>query len=133
MMDAFFKNSERTGDVIVRAEVSYLAAQSNPDQDMWFWSYHIRLENVGDDAVQLLSRHWDIVDGRGAQQVVDGPGVVGETPVILPGDAFDYVSGCPLSTPTGSMAGFYRMVDAGGEDFEVKIPHLLLRAPVTAA
>jgi ApaG protein len=133
MMHAFFTYSERTDDVIVRAEVSYLAPQSNPDQNLWFWSYHIRLENVGDEAVQLLSRHWDIVDGRGAKQAVDGPGVVGETPVILPGDAFDYVSGCPLATPTGSMSGFYRMVDTGGEGFEVKIPHLMLRAPVTAA
>ncbi len=132
-MEAFFTYNAQTAGVIVRVEVSYLAEQSNPAQSHWFWSYHVRLENVGEVAVQLLSRHWDILDGRAALHVVDGEGVVGETPVLLPGGSFDYVSGCPLSTPTGSMSGFYRMIDADGAAFDVTIPQLMLRVSVAAA
>ena len=99
-----------TGDLTVRVAVSFLSEQSAPDQGRWFWSYHVRIENGSDRAVQLLSRAWTIVDGRGTVHEVVGEGVVGEMPLIAPGSSFDYVSGCPLDTPEGSMRGTYRMV-----------------------
>jgi ApaG protein len=132
-MKAFFPYEERTGDIVVRVAVSYLAAQSSPGQSRWFWSYHVRVENMRQDGVQLLSRHWEITDGLGECQVVDGEGVVGETPLILPGRSFDYVSGCPLHTPTGRMRGWYTMRDESGAFFDVMIPTLDLRASVEAA
>jgi ApaG protein len=79
--------------------VSFLAEQSEPSRGRWFWSYHVRIENGGGGAVQLVSREWTIVDGRGARHEVIGEGVVGEQPVIEPDGSFDYVSGCPLGTP----------------------------------
>lgn len=125
----FFPNVARTRDVIVRVAVSYLAEQSNPALSRWFWSYHVRVENAADRSVQLLSRTWKIVDGRGTVHEVQGEGVVGETPLIAPGSSFDYVSGCPLDTPTGSMSGSYRMVDEDGSVFDVAIPRFTLVAP----
>ena len=112
--------------------VTYLPEQSEPDRGRWFWAYHIRIENRGDQPAQLLTRHWIITDGRGNQQRVDGDGVVGEQPVVQPGKSYDYVSGCPLATPTGSMKGSYRMIGLDGEIFEVKIPHFALIAPAIA-
>jgi ApaG protein len=87
----------------------------------------VRIENGSDRAIQLLSRSWRIVDGRGTVHEVHGEGVVGEMPLIAPGGSFDYVSGCPLDTPSGSMSGSYRMVDEDGNAFDVAIPrfHLL--------
>ena len=118
------------GGVTVRVAVSYLAEQSAPVSGRWFWSYHIRIENRGTKSIQLLSRHWLITDGRGALHEVRGEGVVGETPLIAPGSSFDYVSGCPLATPTGTMEGSYRMVDEDGEPFDVDIPKFPLIGPV---
>ena len=79
--------------------------------------------------MQLLSRHWLITDGRGAVHEVRGEGVVGEMPLIAPGASFDYVSGCPLSTPTGSMRGSYQMVDEDGAAFDIEIPSFSLQGP----
>jgi len=124
-----FPYEATTQQVTVRVAVSYLAEQSAPASGRWFWSYHIRLENGGSRSVQLLSRHWRILDGRGALHEVRGEGVVGEMPLIAPGASFDYVSGCPLSTATGSMEGSYRLVDEDGEAFEVAIPHFPLTGP----
>nr|WP_246587143.1 Co2+/Mg2+ efflux protein ApaG [Stakelama flava] len=121
-----------TGDLAVLVSVSYLPEQSDPQRGRWFWAYHIRIENHGDTSVQLLSRMWIITDGRGARHSVEGEGVVGEQPLIEPGDSFDYVSGCPLSTPTGSMEGSYRMIDESGEQLDVAIPKFALIAPATA-
>lgn len=118
-----------TRDVAVRVAVSYLAEQSNPSLERWFWSYHIRIENKSQLSVQLLSRSWRIVDGRGATHHVQGEGVVGETPLIAPGGSFDYVSGCPLDTPSGSMSGSYQMVDEDGSVFDIAIPRFELVAP----
>lgn len=118
-----------TRGIAVRVAVSYLAGQSNPAMERWFWSYHIRIENGSDRSVQLLARSWKITDGRGALHEVHGEGVVGETPLIPPGGSFDYVSGCPLDTPGGSMSGSYRMVDEDGGAFDVAIPRFLLVAP----
>lgn len=128
-MKALFPEAETTEEVTVRVSVSYLPEQSEPARGRWFWAYHIRIENDGPGAVQLLTRHWVITDGRGAQHNVEGEGVVGEQPVIAPGASYDYVSGCPLSTPTGSMRGSYLMVDAAGRTFDVAIPKFGLLAP----
>lgn len=124
-----FPNVARTRDIIVRVAVSYLAEQSNPSLNRWFWSYHIRIENAAELSVQLLSRSWRIVDARGTVHEVEGEGVVGETPLIAPGGSFDYVSGCPLDTPGGSMSGSYRMVDEDGTIFDIAIPRFALVAP----
>lgn len=131
-MNALFPYAETTRGVTVRVSVSYLPEQSEPERGRWFWAYHIRVENGGDAAVQLLARHWVITDGRGARHSVEGEGVVGEQPVIEPGTAYDYVSGCPLSTPTGSMQGSYHMIGEDGSGFDVKIPRFPLLAPVGA-
>ena len=124
-----FPHEATTRDITVRVAVSYLAEQSAPENGRWFWSYHIRLENDGAKSVQLLSRHWRILDGRGALHEVRGEGVVGEMPLIAPGASFDYVSGCPLGTATGSMEGSYRLVDEDGEAFDVAIPRFPLSGP----
>jgi ApaG protein len=126
---ALFPHSATTRDVTVRVSVSFLPEQSEPCKGRWFWAYHIRIENGGRQAVQLVSREWSIVDGRGGHHEVQGEGVVGEQPVIEPGGSFDYVSGCPLSTPTGHMEGRYHMVNAGGASFAVAIPRFPLIAP----
>ena len=130
-MKALFPHAETTRDVTVRVSVSYLPDQSEPARGRWFWSYHIRIENHGTRAVQLLTRHWIITDGRGARHEVDGEGVVGQQPVIEPGAAYDYVSGCPLATPSGQMRGRYRMIAEDGTMFDVAIPRFPLVAPVT--
>jgi len=128
-LSVLFPNVATTRGITVRVAVSYLAEQSNPALDRWFWSYHIRIENGSETSVQLLSRSWRIVDGRGTVHEVHGEGVVGETPLIAPGGSFDYVSGCPLDTPSGAMSGSYRMVDEGGAVFDVAIPRFSLTAP----
>ena len=132
-MNALFPNAAETDGVIVRVAVSYLSDQSEPDRGRWFWAYHIRIENHGEDTVQLLTRHWIITDGRGQRHSVEGEGVVGEQPVIAPGGSYDYVSGCPLATPTGSMEGSYRMVGADGRRFDAAIPKFALLAPAVGA
>ncbi|WP_026325800.1 Co2+/Mg2+ efflux protein ApaG [Sphingomonas sp. Mn802worker] len=131
-MRALFDVAETTRGVTVRVSVSYLAEQSEPARGRWFWAYHIRIENDGAGAVQLLTRHWIITDGRGARHSVEGEGVVGEQPLIAPGASYDYVSGCPLSTTTGMMQGSYRMVDEDGATFDVVIPKFALHAPTVA-
>ncbi len=124
-----FPNVEITRGIAVRVAVSFLAEQSDPTTNRWFWSYHIRIENRADLSVQLLARSWTIVDGHGGVHEVHGEGVVGETPLIPPGGSFDYVSGCPLDTPSGSMSGSYRMVDENSAVFDVGIPRFALLAP----
>ncbi|OWK30857.1 Co2+/Mg2+ efflux protein ApaG [Sphingomonas mucosissima] len=131
-MKAFFPSSETTQGITVRVSVSYLPEQSEPGRGRWFWAYHIRIENDGEQAVQLLTRHWTITDGRGARHSVEGEGVVGEQPLIAPGASYDYVSGCPLATPTGSMLGSYRMIGADGARMDVAIPKFALIAPAVA-
>ena len=122
-----------TRDVTVRVAVSFLAEQSAPEQGRWFWSYHIRIENRGSTTVQLLARHWRIVDGRGNVHEVRGQGVVGDMPVIGPSESYDYVSGCPLDTASGSMSGHYQLVDESGDPFEVEIPEFQLLSPAVAS
>ncbi len=132
-MKELFPHSTATGDIIVRVSVSYLPEQSEPGKGRWFWAYHIRIENEGKKAIQLVSREWTISDGRGARHEVQGEGVVGEQPIIEPGASFDYVSGCPLTTPTGFMEGRYHMVSADGSAFAVAIPRFPLVAPAVTS
>lgn len=132
-MKGLFPHAQTTRSVTVRVSVSYLPEQSEPDRGRWFWAYHIRLENDGATAVQLLTRHWIITDGAGARHEVRGEGVVGEQPVISPGQSYDYVSGCPLSTPSGQMRGSFRMIGEDGSTFDVAIPRFPLVAPAVQA
>ena len=121
-----FPHEATTRGITVRVAVSYLAEQSDPTINRWFWSYHVRIVNGSQKSVQLLSRSWQIVDGRGVLHEVHGEGVVGEMPLIAPGGSYDYVSGCPLDTPSGAMSGTYRMVDEDGSAFDVAIPRFSL-------
>ena len=120
-----FPNVALTRAIAVRVAVSFLAEQSDPSAERWFWSYHVRIENGSEVAVQLLSRSWTIVDGRGSVHEVVGEGVVGEMPLIAPAASFDYVSGA-RSIPSGAMSGNYRMVDEDGTAFDVAIPRFQL-------
>lgn len=131
-MKALFPFAQETRGITVRVSASYLPEQSNPGAARWFWAYHIRVENAGVMAVQLMTRHWIISDGRGTTHEVEGDGVVGEQPVILPGASYDYVSGCPLPTSNGSMVGSFGMVGEDGSTFDVAVPRFQLLAPVTA-
>ena len=131
-MKSLFPHSATTRDVTVRVSVSFLPEQSEPARGRWFWAYHIRIENGDKMAVQLISREWTISDGRGGIHEVQGEGVVGEQPVIEPGGAFDYVSGCPLNTPTGWMEGCYHLISADGRAFAAEIPRFPLVAPAVA-
>lgn len=132
-MNALFPHAAETDGVTVRVAVSYLPDQSEPGRGRWFWAYHIRIENHSERSVQLLSRHWIITDGRGQRHSVEGEGVVGEQPVIEPGGSYDYVSGCPLATPTGAMQGSYRMAGSDGRSFDAAIPKFALMAPAVGA
>ncbi len=131
-MKALFQHTAITHGIAVRVAVSFLPEQSQPDAGKWFWVYHIRIENHSRERVQLLTRHWRITDGQGSVAIVDGDGVVGEQPVLAPGRSHDYVSGCPLDTPHGSMEGFYTFEREDGEPLEVRIPFFPLAAPATA-
>ena len=116
--------------VAVSVKVEYLPAQSLPQLDRWLFAYAVTVTNHGPAAVQLLNRHWIITNGEGATDEVRGPGVVGLQPVIEPGEAFSYTSGCPLDTPVGTMHGEYEMqVLATGEQFKAKIAPFRLAVP----
>jgi ApaG protein len=132
-MKALFPYHATTRGVTVRVSVSFLSDQSEPAKGRWFWAYHIRIENEGPRTVQLISREWLITDGKGDHHEVQGEGVVGEQPVIEPGGSFDYVSGCPLTTPNGAMEGSYFMVSEDGSTFAVAIPRFPLLAPPAMA
>ncbi len=108
---------------------AYLAEQSDPEESRYVWSYTIEIANLGAVTAQLMTRHWIITDAEGRREDVKGPGVVGEQPILRPGDAFRYTSGCPLTTPSGIMVGTYRMVDENGRAFDVEIPAFSLDSP----
>ncbi len=107
----------------------FMEEESSPDQGRYFFAYTVEITNMSTDRVQLKARHWRIVDGNGVLQEVRGPGVVGEQPVLGPGETFNYTSGCPLTTPGGTMQGTYTMVTAGGETFQAEIPAFSLDSP----
>jgi ApaG protein len=118
-----------TRGIRVSVECRYSAEHSQPQRNQWFFLYTIRIANEGKEEVQLLSRHWIIRDATGRVEEVQGPGVVGETPVLEPGDSFEYTSGCPLTTPFGSMRGSYRMVCGDGTSFDAEIASFALSEP----
>jgi ApaG protein len=121
--------SATTRQIRVTVQPSYLNEHSAPDDQLFVWAYHITIQNMGAETVQLLSRHWRITDARGETHDVRGPGVIGEQPVLEPGDSFEYTSGTPLATPSGIMAGTYQMENEKGEQFEVEIPPFSLDSP----
>ena len=118
-----------TNGILIRVRPSYLAGQSDPEGGRWVWAYQVEIENRRESPVQLIARHWVITDARGHVEEVRGSGVVGEQPVIPPGDRYTYASGCPLSTPSGSMVGSYAMVDSEGRSFDAAIPAFSLDVP----
>lgn len=120
-----------TNNVRVEVESQYAPEHSQPFNSQWFFYYTVRITNEGDDTVQLLSRHWIITDGCGRTEEVRGPGVVGEQPVLAPGETFQYTSSCPLTTSTGLMRGTYQMVTEGGDHFDVEIAPFGLNEPYT--
>ena len=121
--------SATTRSIRVTVKPIYLEDQSSPSDDHFVWAYQVRIENTGDEDVQLLNRHWRITDSMGRMQEVRGAGVVGEQPHLGPGESFEYTSGTPLSTPSGIMVGSYEMVCADGERFDVDIPAFSLDSP----
>ena len=121
--------SETTRSITVTVKPIYLEDQSSPGDNHYVWAYQVRIENNGGETVQLLRRYWRITDALGRVQEVRGPGVVGEQPVLEPGESFEYTSGTPLATPSGIMVGRYEMETRDGESFEVAIPALSLDSP----
>ena len=119
-----------TNGVQVEARARFSAEHSSPQLAEWFFLYTIRITNLGEETVRLLSRQWEITDATGRVEEVRGPGVVGEQPVLAPGEAFEYTSGCPLKTPYGAMRGRYQMMaTAGRRRFDAEIAPFELRQP----
>ena len=120
-----------TRDIQITVIPQYLADQSDPEDGRYVWAYTIEVANLGRRTVQLVARHWVITDAAGKVETVSGLGVVGEQPVLNPGETFRYTSGCPLSTSSGVMEGHYRMIDDAGASFDVEIPAFSLDSPQT--
>ncbi len=118
-----------TADIEVVVRPQFSQEQSQPEKNKYFWTYNVEITNNSAETVQLRTRHWEITDGNGQRQDVRGPGVVGEQPVLKPGDTFRYASGCPLTTPQGIMVGQYEMVTEEGARFSVAIPAFSLDSP----
>jgi ApaG protein len=119
-----------TRNIEVTVEPQYLADRSSPDQGQYFWAYTIEITNKGAETVQLKTRHWRITDAFGRRQEVRGAGVVGEQPVLEPGQSFEYTSGVPLPTPSGIMVGSYGMTTTTtGEAFDIEVPAFSLDSP----
>ena len=126
-----FTSEAVTRDIRVFVSAEYSPERSRPAEAHWFFLYTITITNEGNDTVQLISRHWIITDANAHVEEVKGPGVVGEQPVLAPGEAFTYTSGCPLKTPFGLMEGTYQMVGRTGGEFEAKIAAFTLSEPYT--
>src|SRR5262249_56927700 len=125
--DAMYRAVTRQIEVTV--EPSFMPERSSAENSRYFWSYTIVITNTGDQTVQLRTRHWIITDASGRQQEVRGEGVVGEQPVIAPGERFESTSGVPLTTASGFMTGRYQMVSETGERFEIDVPSFSLDSP----
>ena len=118
-----------TNNVQVSVYPIYLDSQSSPDENHYLWAYYVRIENLTDEPIQLRTRHWHITDSLGRIQNVKGGGVIGEQPIIMPGEVFEYTSGTPLTTPSGIMVGEYEMERPNGDLFIVEIPAFSLDSP----
>ena len=121
--------AETTDHITIIVQPFYLDEQSEPANSHYVWAYHVRIENNGENTVQLKTRYWRITDSLGNVQEVRGDGVIGEQPVLDPGASFEYTSGTPLNTPSGIMAGTYQMETTGGDLFDVIIPAFSLDSP----
>jgi ApaG protein len=126
-----FTSEATTRRIRVSVESEFAPDRSAPADSQWFFLYTITITNEGDDPVQLLTRHWVITDGTGHVEEVRGPGVIGQQPTLKPGESFTYTSGCPLTTPFGTMQGSYQMVTGNGEQFDVTIAPFTLSEPYT--
>ncbi|MBM63439.1 MAG: Co2+/Mg2+ efflux protein ApaG [Acidobacteria bacterium] len=115
----------------IRVAVKTQFSHAEPKRNQWFFTYTVRIVNEGSEPVQLISRHWIITDGSNEVEEVKGPGVVGNQPVLAPGQAFEYTSGCPLRTPFGSMRGSYQMATSDGTTFDAEIAEFALSEPYT--
>ncbi|MBB3021683.1 ApaG protein [Microvirga lupini] len=120
-----------TRGISVTVTPRYMPEESSPDDGRYFFAYTVEIINTSLERVQLRARHWQITDEHGHVQEVRGTGVVGEEPVLGPGESFSYTSGCPLTTPSGTMQGTYLMETAGGETFDAEIPAFSLDIPRT--
>jgi ApaG protein len=118
-----------TRGVRVQVRPQFDPTRSEPSAGQWFFLYTVTIENLGEETVQLLTRHWIITDGNGHVEEVRGPGVVGEQPILAPGEAFQYTSGCPLSTEVGKLEGTYQMITKSGEAFDAMIAPFTLATP----
>tara|TARA_B100001027_G_scaffold208845_1_gene174478 strand:+ start:227 stop:619 length:393 start_codon:yes stop_codon:yes gene_type:complete len=118
-----------TRAIRVDVEPIYLEEQSEPANGQFVWAYRVQIGNEGAETVQLLSRYWHITDGLGRIQEVRGAGVVGEQPILNPGEAYEYTSGTPLPTPSGIMRGTYEMKTPAGDKFDIEIPAFSLDSP----
>jgi ApaG protein len=124
-----FPYAETTAGLTVRVAPHFLPDQSDPARDYYVWAYHVRVENGSEAPVRLMARRWTIIDGHGRTEEVAGDGVVGVQPLIAPGGAYDYVSGCPLGTASGRMHGRYVMMAENGDRFSIAIPMFHLVVP----
>lgn len=118
-----------TREITVRVDPIFLDDESDPGRGLFFWAYHVVISNNGEDTVKVVSRYWRITNAQGALQEVRGEGIVGEQPVLGPGDAFEYTSGTPLSTPSGIMGGSYQVTSSEGGAFDIDIPTFSLDSP----
>ena len=120
---------QTTRSITISVRPFFLEEQSSPEEGRFVWASHVRLENEGADTVQLRNRYWRITDSLGRVQEVRGAGVVGEQPVLKPGESFEYTSGTPLPTPSGIMVGSYQMESQSGDRFDVAVPAFSLDSP----
>ena len=118
-----------TRGIEVSVEPTYLETASSPDHSQYFWAYRVIIENQVQETVHLLSRHWMITNARGELTEIKGQGVVGEQPILEPGESFEYTSSAPLNTPSGMMGGAYQMESENGEHFDIEIPTFSLHRP----
>ena len=124
--------TKTTKSINITVNPYYLEDQSEPDEQHFVWAYQITINNLGEESVQLKNRFWKIIDSNGIRQEVKGEGVVGEQPILNPGEKFEYTSGTPLSTPSGFMEGHYEMVTKSGNKFDASIPLFSLDSPHTS-
>ena len=124
---------ETTRSIRVMVEPRFLEDQSEPGDNHFVWAYHVRIENHGTETVQLLTRYWRIMDSLGGVQEVRGDGVVGEQPILKPGELYEYTSGTPLATPSGIMNGSFQMQNTSGDVFDAIVPAFSLDSPHHAA
>ena len=121
--------SKKTRKINITVNPYFLDDQSEPEEQHFVWAYQVTIDNQGNEKVQLKNRYWKIIDSNGSEQEVKGEGVVGEQPILNPGEKFEYTSGTPLSTPSGFMGGYYEMETKTGKKFEAIIPQFSLDSP----